>query len=246
MRFLLRFVAILALFFVPDFAQAGAEDASGKCPTGSAGRDFDGLLICVPQGKERYVLTKDGLDWMAWRDDEPVAMPVKDEPSTGDEWRMTLARVWLGEAAVGMADKAAGKGGFDRFMSLMTTSILDAAQRAAPSDEFTTDVPMDEAGLTQRFQFKQVKPDLLQGQPEKTDSGIEFILVRPSSGTERPHVLLCSATNPGGPTYMCMSMRDIDGHRIGIMVAGIKVERSFRIAEEIVSDLETFVVHQAP
>lgn len=246
MRSLFRFLALLAVFLFPAFTQAGAEDASGKCPTGSAGRDFDGLLVCVPQGKERYLLTKDGVDWMAWQDDEPVAMPGKDEPSTGDEWRMTLARVWLGEAAVGMADQAAGKGGFDRFMSLMTTSILDAAQRTAPSDEFTTDVPMDEAGLTQRFKFKQVQPDLLQGQPEKTDLGVDYILVRPSSGTERPHVLLCSGTNPGGPTYMCMSMRDIDGHRVGIMIAGIKVERSFRIAEEIVADLESFVVPAKP
>jgi hypothetical protein len=38
----------------------------------------------------------------------------------------------------------------------------------------------------------------------------------------------------------------VDGHRVGIMVTGTKLERSFRIAEEIVSQLETFVVHRVP
>ena len=78
-------------------------------------------------------------------------------------------------------------------------------------------------------------------------SGVDFILFRPSSGEERPHILLCSGGKSlASPTHMCMSMRDVDGHRVGIMVTGTKLERSFRIVEQIVSDLETFVVRQAP
>jgi hypothetical protein len=43
-----------------------------------------------------------------------------------------------------------------------------------------------------------------------------------------------------------MSMRDMNGHRVGIMVTGTVLERSFRISEKIGADLETFVVHQTP
>jgi hypothetical protein len=248
MRFLLRFVAILALFFVPDFAQAGAEDASGKCPTGSAGRDFDGLLICVPQGKERYVLTKDGFDWMAWQGDDPIARPSNDKPAGADELNVTLARAFIGEAIVGNSDSASGKNGFDRFMSLIATSILQGAENVASLDGFTAEVPVDESGLRQRFQFIQIQPDLLQGQRTTEEgSGVDFILYRPSSGKERPHVLLCSGGKGiQSPTHICMSMRDMEGHRVGIMVTGTVLERSFRVSEQIGADLETFVAHPAP
>ena len=43
-----------------------------------------------------------------------------------------------------------------------------------------------------------------------------------------------------------MSMRDMAGHRLGIMVTGIDLRRSFRIAEEVGADLESFVVTTAP
>src|SRR5215813_7604503 len=211
--------------------------AAAKCPAGSAGRNFDGLLLCVPQDNERYLLTQDGVEWMAWQGDAPVALPGKDAPATGDELQVTLARVWIGEAAVGVADKAAGKHGFDRFMSVLATSILDGAQRAATSDTFATDVPMDESGATQRFQFTQVQHDLLQGRPDQEDIGVDFILFRPSSGADRPHLLLCSGGKTiASPTHMCMSMREVEGYRVGIMVTGTKLDRSFRIAEEIVAE----------
>lgn len=231
---------------LPSLATAGASEAGARCPSGSAGRDFDGLLLCVPRDNDRYQLTEDGFDWLAWQEDEPIAMPDKDAPATGNALQMTLARVWVGEVAVGMADKAAGKQGFDRFMTVLAGSILKAGQGAAPPDAFATEVPMDESGLTHRFQFTQVQPDLLQGRPDE-DIGVDFILFRPSSGAERPHLLLCSGGKSlASPTHMCMSMRELDGHRVGIMVTGTKLERSFRIAEEIVSELETFVVHPAP
>jgi hypothetical protein len=247
MRSPLTAAALLAFVLGPTLASAGSEDAGDRCPAGSAGRDFDGLLLCVPQDEGRYQLTEDGVDWMAWQEDDPVAMPSKNAPATGNELQMTLARVWIGDVAVGMADQAAGKKGFDRFMSLLAVSILDGAQRAASPGAFATDVPMDESGVTQRFQFTQVQPDLLQGRPDKQDLGVDFILFRPSTGAERPHLLLCSGGKTvDSPTHMCMSMRDVEGHRVGIMVTGTKLERSFQIAEEIVLQLETFVVHQAP
>src|SRR5262249_12501525 len=104
-----------------------------------------------------------------------------------------------------------------------------------------------ESGATQRFHFTQVQRDLLQGRPDQEDIGVDFILFRPSSGAARPHLLLCSGGKTiTNPTHMCMSMREVEGHRVGIMVTGTKLERSFRIAEEIVTELETFVVHEAP
>jgi len=246
MRSVIKVAVLLALMLAPSLASAGSVATEATCPAGSAGRDFDGLQLCVPQDNARYQLTQDGVNWMAWQEDDPVAMPDKDAPATGNELQMTLARVWIGEAAVGMADKVAGKQGFDRFMSVLAASILHGADGAASADAFATDIPMDESGLTHRFQFTQVQPDLLQGRPDE-DIGVDFILFRPSSGAERPHLLLCSGgTTIASPTHMCMSMREVDGHRVGIMVTGTKLERSFRIAEEIVADLETFVVHPAP
>lgn len=248
MRISIRVAAILAVVFCPALALAGPESAGGKCPSGSAGRDFDGLLLCVPQGNARYVLTKDGVDWMAWRGDDPIAFPAKGEPTTGDAFEITLARTWLGEAAVGMSDQVVGKGGFDRFMSLMAASILDGAQHSSPAAKFAVDLPVDESGVTQQFQFARLAPDLVQGEPAgQDDSGVDFILFRPSSGEQRPHILLCSGGKSlDSPTHMCMSMRDVDGHRVGIMVTGTKLARSFRITEEIVSDLESFAIRQAP
>jgi hypothetical protein len=247
MRSVLKAAAILAFLLGPTLAIAGSEDAGDRCPAGSAGRDFDGLLLCVPQDKGRYQLTEDGVGWMAWQEDAPVTMPDKDAPATGDALQMTLALVWIGDVAVGMADKAAGKKGFDRFMTVLAASILKGAQSAASSDAFATDVPMDESGQTHRFQFTQVQPDLLQGTPDDEGLGVDFILIRPSSGPERPHLLLCSGGKTiASPTHTCMSMREVEGHRVGLMVTGTKLERSFRIAEEVVAELQTFVVRPAP
>lgn len=247
MRSVLKAASLVALLLWPALAAAGASDAGVKCPAGSGGHDFEGLLLCVPADKARYRLTEDGIDWMAWQEDEPVAMPGQDAPATGNALAMTLARVWIGEAAVGLADTAAGKHGFDRFMSALAASILDGAQRAASSATFGADVPMDESGLTHRFQFTQLQPDLLQGTADDEGLGIDFILIRPSSGPERPHLLLCSGGKSlASPTHMCMSMREVDGHRVGLMVTGTKLERSFRIAEEVMTELQTFVVHPAP
>lgn len=246
MRSLLPIAVLLALM-APAPANAGSQDAGDKCPVGSTGRIFDGLLICIPQGRERYRLTQDGLDWMAWQGEDPIPFTAGQESAPGDALQMTLARVWLGEVAVGMADKAAGSQGFDHFMSVLAGSIQDGAQRSASSDAFAADVPMDESGQTQRFQFKRIESDLLQGQPDKADLGVDFVLFRPSSGRERPHLLLCSGgTGVESPTHMCMSMREVDGHRMGIMITGTKLERSFRIAEEIASDVESFVIRAVP
>jgi hypothetical protein len=239
---------LMPLVLGPSLASAGAADASAKCPAGSTGRNFDGLLICVPASNGRYVLIEDGIDWMAWQGDDPVARQSKDKAAGADELNMTLARAFIGEAIVGTSDSASGKNGFDRFMTLIATSILQGAESFASLDGFTAVVPVDESGLTQRFQFTQIQPDLLQGQRATEDeNGVDFILYRPSSGKEQPHVLLCSGgKSVQSPTHICMSMRDMDGHRIGIMVTGTVLERSFRISEKIGADLETFVVRQAP
>jgi len=240
--------AALVLAFAPVPADALSQEANDKCPAGGTGRSFDGLLVCVPDGNGRYRLTEDGFDWMAWQGDDPIAPPSKDKAAGADELNVTLARAFIGEAIVGNSDSASGKNGFDRFMSLIATSILQGAENVASLDGFTAEVPVDESGLRQRFQFIQIQPDLLQGQRTNEEgSGVDFILYRPSSGKDQPHVLLCSGGKSiQSPTHICMGMRDIEGHRVGIMVTGTVLERSFRISEQIGSDLEAFVVRQAP
>jgi hypothetical protein len=43
-----------------------------------------------------------------------------------------------------------------------------------------------------------------------------------------------------------MGMRDMEGHRVGIMVTGTQLERSFRISEQVGDDLASFVVRTEP
>ena len=248
MRFLVPIAVMLAVILIPALASAGSQEAGSRCPSGGVGRDFDGLLVCVPKDNQRYSLTQDGIDWMAWQGDDPIALPGTDQPATGEALQMTLARVWIGEFVVGASDSVNGREGFDRFMSLIAANILNGADGASSTDGFAAVVPLDESGLSQRFQFRPIHPDLLQGEPaDKQESGVDFILFRPSSGTERPHILLCSGGKSiQNPTHICMGIRDMDGHRVGITVTGTKLERSFRISEEIGSELESFVIRQAP
>jgi hypothetical protein len=240
--------ALLASMLMPSPAGAGSEDAGNRCPAGSAGRDFDGLLLCVPADNERYSVLPDGVDWMAWLGDNPIPRPRKDTPVSGDPLQMTLARAWIGAAVVGTSDSASGQNGFDHFMSLIAASIQRSSEQSGSDGTFAADVPVDESGALQRFQFSPLEDDLLLGKrTDETTTGPEAILFRPSSGLEHPHVMLCGSGGDGqNPTHVCMSMRDMAGHRLGIMVTGTDLRRSFRIAEQVGADLESFVVTKAP
>ncbi|HET6158904.1 MAG TPA: hypothetical protein VFE34_11200 [Dongiaceae bacterium] len=248
MRFILHVAAVLACLAAPGMASAASQNAGNHCPPGAAGRDFDGLLLCVPGGNERYLLTSDGVDWMAWQGDEPIPRPTKDKPAAGNELELTLARAWIGETIVGAADSASGQNGFDQFMKLIAASIMQNASTPGSDEGFAADVPVDESGILQHFEFSYLEADLLQGKrADKKAGGPGVILFRPSSGLERPHILLCGATKTDqSPVHVCMSMRDMEGHRIGIMVAGTKLARSFRVSEQVGADLESFVVRSAP
>ncbi|MEZ5833439.1 MAG: hypothetical protein R3D05_19885 [Dongiaceae bacterium] len=248
MRTLSCLVALLLTLTLPTLADAGSRDAGDRCASGMVGREFDGLVLCVPADNDRYRLTQDGLDWMAWRGDDPVARPTQGSSSGGaDELEMTLARAWIGEAIVGAADSASGKNGFDRFMNLIAASVLQGAGGPDAANGFAAQVPVDESGLIERFQFRYRTPDLLEGErADKDVSGPDFILFRPSSGQDQPHILICSGgTSIQNPTHVCMSMRTMAGHRVGIMVTGTELERSFRISEQVGTDLESFVVQPA-
>ena len=248
MRCLIKVAAVLLAWMLGIIpAGAGSEDA-GRCPAGNAGREFDGLLLCVPANNERYSLIPDGVDWMAWLGDNPIPRPGKDQPASGDALQMTLARAWIGAAVVGTSDSASGQNGFDHFMSLIAASIQRNSEQAGSDGAFAAEIPVDESGALQRFQFSHLDVDLLLGKrTDQAATGPEVILFRPSSGLEHPHVMLCGRRGNGqGPTHVCMSMRDMTGHRLGIMVTGTELGRSFRIAEEVARDLESFVVHPAP
>ena len=248
MRCFIKVAVLLALMLGPSLVSAGSQDAGDRCPADSVGRDFDGLLLCIPAANERYSLIPDGVDWMAWLGDNPIPRPSKDKPAGGDEMQLTLARAWIGAAVVGTSDSASGQNGFDRFMSLIAASIQRDAEQAGSDGAFAADIPVDESGALQRFQFSHLDDDLLLGKRmDQAATGPEVILFRPSIGLEHPHVMLCGRSGNGqSPTHVCMSMRDMAGHRLGIMVTGTELGRSFRIAEEVASDLESFVVHRAP
>jgi len=247
-RFLLPGILLAALAGLPDAVQAASADADAQCPFGAKGRDFDGLLLCVPQDNDRYTFTADGFDWMAWSGEEPVARPASGSAPAGDGAELTLGRAWIGEAVLGVADSASGKKGFDHFMTLIAESILKAGAGAAAGADFPADVPVDESGLVQRFMFSYAQPDLLVGERvDKTDPGPGFVLFRPSSGAENPHLALCRGGQQGMPAvHLCMSLYDVGGHRAGIMVTGTDLARSFRIAEGIATDLASFVIAAPP
>ncbi len=245
-RLLLSGILLAGLAGLPDAVQAASADA--QCPFGGKERDFDGLLLCVPQDNERYVFTASGFDWMAWSGETPVARPASGDPVAGDGSDLTLGRAWIGEAALGVADSASGKKGFDHFMTLIAESILKAGAGTAAGTEFAGDVPVDESGLVQKFTFAYAQPDLLVGtRVDKTDPGPEFVLFRPSSGVDSPHVALCGGSRQGVPAvHLCMSLYDVAGHRAGIMVTGTDLARSFRIGEGIAADLASFAIAAPP
>jgi len=55
-------------------------------------------------------------------------------------------------------------------------------------------------------------------------------------------VLLCGGGKAErNDVHVCMTTRDLDGRRIGILITGTQLGRSFRITEEIGADLDSFV-----
>lgn len=241
-RFLLPGILLAGLAGFPDAVTAASADAGVQCPFGGKGRDFDGLLLCVPQDNDRYVFTADGFDWMAWSGEAPVVRPARGDPGAGSD--LTLGRAWIGDAVLGVADSASGKKGFDHFMTLIAESILKAGAGAAGGTGFSADVPVDEGGLVQAFAFSYAQPDLLVGaRIDKTEPGPDFVLFRPSTGVDSPHLALCGSGQQGAPTvHLCMSLYDVGGHRAGIMVTGTDLARSFRISEGIAADLASFAI----
>jgi hypothetical protein len=242
MRTFVQILAVSALLSVPAFAGADSV-GNDQCPSGSIGRDFDGLLLCVPEDNDRYRLNEAGFQALVWEGETPVERPTP----TGDKLDRTLARVWVDKALVGTSDSASGKPGFDHFVKLIAASVSKAAASAGSAAEFVADVPLDESGATQPFQFSYLEPDLLLGRQLENALGPNTILFRPSAGIEQPHILLCGGkANVDSPVHVCMNMLELERHRLGIMISGSKLERSFRIAEQIAADLETFVVRKAP
>ena len=248
LRFVVPGLLLAALAGFPAAAQAASADAGAQCPFGGKGRDFDGLLLCVPQDNDRYVFAADGFDWMAWSGEAPVARPASGGATAGDGAELTLGRVWIGETVLGVADSASGKKGFDHFMTLIAASILKASAGNPAGTDFSADVPVDESGVVQKFAFSYAQPDLLVGaRIDQTGPGPGFVVFRPSSGVDSPHLALCSGDQHGAPgVHLCMNLYDVGGHRAGIMVTGTDLARSFRIGEGIAADLASFAILTPP
>ncbi len=248
MHFIPRFCAFAALAAIAGTPGiAGADDASAKCPFEAAGGDYDGLVLCVPKGNDRYRLVADGVDWMAWKGDVPVQPPTADDPATGAEnTDLTVARVWLGKNQVGTTDSVAGKNGFDRFMTLIGASAARAAQQSAGPD-FVADVPMDESGRVQQFAFHPLEPGLLEGRRQnRGEPGPSYLIVRLSGAEALPRVLMCAGGESQDPGVVCFGIFGIAGHRAGVTVGGADRARLFRFTEAILSDLESFALSPTP
>ncbi len=242
--FVVTVLFVLAL--QPSPARPDSSEASARCPSEAKGWDYDGLLLCVPAGDDRYRLGPDGTEWMAWSGDDPIPFPATEDPvPSGDEEKldMTIARIWLGEKNVGVADRAKGQNGFDRFMEVVSTSALRAAQQST-GESFTAAIPVDEAGRQQEFQFNYLQTNVLKGERKVKDQpGPDFIVFRWPSEDGQNRVLMCSGSEKGSnPGLMCLGIVTIGAHRAGAMIAGRSVERSFRIFEELTGRLESFVV----
>jgi hypothetical protein len=249
----MRFIQVLSVATVLiaptlglDSAAAASSEASARCPAGAKGWDYDGLLLCVPAGKERYRLEPDGIGWMEWSGDTPIPYRGKDDPVEGPEDEkldLSIARVWLGEKNVGIADSTSGQNGFDRFMELATVAALRAAQQASGAP-FTAAIPVDESGRQQEFGFTYLEAGLLKGvRKDQSHPGPDFIVFRQPGTDAPPRVLMCSGREKGpNPAVMCLGIVTVHGHRAGFTIAGKSVDRTFRIFEEVMRNLESFVV----
>jgi len=150
-------------------------------------------------------------------------------------------RVWVDQAMVGTSDEASGKKGFDRFLDVVATHVLKAEKAANGAAEFMADVPTDESGLLQPFKFQRLTSGVLQGarqEPDGSDSSY-MMLMRPAAGEVPPHLMMCGIV--GTAAHLCMNFVALQGQRMAITVAGKKLERSFRISEEVSKDLASFV-----
>jgi hypothetical protein len=240
-RFALLPIA-LALSIVAVVATAQSTTPSALCPSGTAENVLSGLVFCIPQSNQRYPFTPKGIGPIYWLGEEPIAPPA-DSNSLKDA-DVTIARVWVDQTIVGASDQASGKKGFDRYLDVVATHILKAEKEANGAAEFMADVPTDESGLLQPFKFQRLASGVLKGVRQDGDGSESYMmLMRPAAGETPPHLMLCGVV--GTAAHLCMSFVTLQDQRMAITVAGKNMERSFRISEEVSTDLTTFLQRPA-
>jgi hypothetical protein len=231
-----------ALSIVAVVATAQSTTPSALCPSGTAENVLSGLAFCIPQSNQRYPFTPKGIGPIYWLGEEPIAPPA-DSNSLKDA-DVTIARVWVDQTIVGASDQASGKKGFDRYLDVVATHILKAEKEANGAAEFMADVPTDESGLLQPFKFQRLASGVLKGVRQDGDGSESYMmLMRPAAGETPPHLMLCGVV--GTAAHLCMSFVTLQDQRMAITVAGKNMERSFRISEEVSTDLTTFLQRPA-
>jgi hypothetical protein len=225
---------------------ASAVQSAAPCPAGSDEQTVGKLAFCVPQSNQRYRFTAKGIEPMYWLGDEPVAPP--SDPKALNDADITIARAWADHTLVGASDQASGKNGFDRYLDVVATHIMKAEKSSNGAAEFTADVPTDESGLLQPFQFQRLASGILSGARQDPDGSQSYLmLMRPGAGEAPPHLMLCGVVSTARePAHLCMSFVTLQGQRLAITVAGKNLERSFHISEEVGRDLASFVKRPAP
>jgi hypothetical protein len=239
---LLRIAAVLSIF-----AAAATAQSTTPCPSGTDEHALSGLAFCIPQSNQRYPFTPKGIGPIYWLGEEPIAPPA-DNNSLKDA-DVTIVRVWVDQTAVGTSDQVSGNKGFDRFLDVVATHILKAEKAANDAAEFTADVPTDESGLLQPFRFQRLASGVLKGvrqEPDGSESSY-MMLMRPAAGEAPPHLMMCGIVSAArDPAHLCMNFVALLDRRMAITVAGMNLERSFRISEEVSKDLASFAKRPAP
>jgi hypothetical protein len=70
-----------------------------------------------------------------------------------------------------------------------------------------------------------------------------MMLMRPATSEAPPHLMMCGVV--GTAAHLCMNFVALQDRRMAITVAGKNLERSFRISEQVHSDLESFAIRPA-
>src|SRR5687768_3722695 len=242
-RFALLPIAAALVLAISAPAAAQSTTPSSPCPTGTDEQVLSGLAFCIPQSNQRYPFTPKGIGPIYWLGEKPIAPPA-DGNSLKDA-DVTIARVWVDQAIVGVSDQASGKKGFGRYLDGGAPPILKAEEGSNGGGGFMADVPTDESGLLQPFRFQRLASGVLQGTRQDGDGSESYMmLMRPAAGETPPHLMLCGVV--GTAAHLCMSFVTLQDQRMAITVAGKNLERSFRISEEVSKELASFVKRSAP
>jgi hypothetical protein len=217
-------LAILAACCTLSPVTARSESCSGA----NRLERFEGLELCIPPGNDRYQFERGRLTGLFWLGDDPIPRPPGDDPtSNGSDLDMTVAVAPFG------SDRDV-----EALSHAVSTSILDAA-KANGADDFEADVRIQ--GQVFPFQFERRSSGVLKGIHKKDEYNTLVIFLRSPASNGPAHLVLCSDYGTKSePAHSCLAIAQVAGRAIPIMIAGKNVDRSFRLSEQMVADLNAF------